>query len=363
MEEKKKTTKIILSGGGTGGSVTPLLAFRDYVLDSEEKNNFSFIWVGTENGIEKEMVEAEMIRYLSIKSGKLRRYFSLQNFTDFFKILSGYFEALSIIRLEKPDLVMSAGGFVSVPLVWAAWVSRIPVLIHQQDIRPGLANKLMAPFAKTITVTFKKSLDDYGAKAHQIGNPIRRRFLNSEINKEKAREYFDIKSAKPVVFIIGGGTGSESLNKLITEEAANLSSKCEIVHVFGKDKGTKPNNTSYHAYDFLDTIGMQNAYAVADIVVSRCGLGVLTELSLLAKPSILIPMPDSHQEDNAQIFTNHKAAIVLNQKELSSKKLSNEILNLIENKNKQEELAKNIKEVIKPNASREMFKFVKEIVN
>jgi UDP-N-acetylglucosamine--N-acetylmuramyl-(pentapeptide) pyrophosphoryl-undecaprenol N-acetylglucosamine transferase len=361
MKKGQKKTKIILSGGGTGGSVTPLLAFRDYVLDSEEKNNFEFIWVGTKKGIEKEMVEAEQIPYITINSGKLRRYFSLQNFTDFFKILSGYFESLSLIRREKPDLVMSAGGFVSVPLVWAAWVARIPVFIHQQDIRPGLANKLMAPFAKKITVTFQKSLEDYGIKAHQIGNPIRQKFINSKIDQDRAREYFDIHSKKPIVFIIGGGTGSEALNKLITDEAIPLSEKCEIVHVFGKDKGKKPNNTSYHAYDFLDTIGMQNAYAISDIVVSRCGLGVLTELSLLAKPSILIPMPDSHQEDNAQIFTDHKAAIVLSQKELNSKELSKEILNLIEDKSKQQKFSQNIKKVIKPNASKEMFKFVKDI--
>ncbi|MDO8259966.1 MAG: undecaprenyldiphospho-muramoylpentapeptide beta-N-acetylglucosaminyltransferase [Candidatus Magasanikbacteria bacterium] len=352
-----KNFKIFLTGGGTGGSVVPLLALRDYISASE--NNFpttNFVWIGTKGGVEEKMVADEMIPYIAIKSGKLRRYFSWQNFTDFFVILSAFFQSIEIIRQQKPDLIISAGSFVSVPLIWAGWFLGVPTLIHQQDVRPGLANKLMAPFAKIITVTFESSLSDYGNKAIWTGNPVRNQLASLNPNKDQAKKYFNINSDKPVIFVVGGGTGAIALNELVIKSLDILLPICEIIHVYGKDKGNEIKKDSYHAYEFLDTAGMSNAYTVSDLVVSRCGLGILTELSNLNKASILIPMPDSHQEDNANIFAKNKSAIVLNQKDLNAEKFSQSIINLLHNPELKKNLENKIGSVIKKNASKEIVK-------
>lgn len=350
-------TKIILSGGGTGGSVVPLLALFDNL---KNQANLEFIWLGTRGGIEEKMIASENIPYQAISSGKLRRYFSLQNLVDIFIIIFAFFESLVFLIQQKPKLIISAGSFVSVPSVWAAWILRIPVLIHQQDVRAGLANKLMAPFANIITVTFESSLSDYGKKAIWTGNPVRNQLTNLNIGREEAKKYFNINSDKPVIFVVGGGTGAIALNELIISSLNKLIPHCEIIHVFGKGKGDDTKIEGYHAYEFLDSLGMTNAYATSNLVISRCGLGILTELSNLGKASILIPMPDSHQEDNAKIFADNKAAIVLNQKDLNPEKFSNKILDLLNNAELKNKLSENIKKVIKKEASEEIVKIIKQ---
>ncbi|HTW96260.1 MAG TPA: glycosyltransferase, partial [Candidatus Methylomirabilis sp.] len=217
MENKAK--KILLTGGGTAGSVSPLLAIAE---DLRAQGGFDFLFVGTKNGIEKQMVKEARIPYRSVAAGKLRRYFDWRNFVDVFKIKLGFWQAFFLMIKERPDLVMAAGGFVAVPVVWAAWLLRVPVIIHQMDIRPGLANKLMAPFARVITVTFEKSLADYGAKAIFTGNPIKKslramRYALREDDfkkREAAVRRFGLKSGLPVIFVVGGGTGAEGINKL-----------------------------------------------------------------------------------------------------------------------------------------------------
>ena len=155
--QNNKIKKIILSGGGTAGSVTPLLAIVDE-FRKEKLDNYEFLWIGTKNGPEKKLVEDAKIKFIKINSGKLRRYFSFRNFSDIFLMIIGFFQSLIVLIKYKPNLMISAGGFVSVPVALASWILRIPILIHQQDARPGLANKIMAFFAKKITVTFEKSL-------------------------------------------------------------------------------------------------------------------------------------------------------------------------------------------------------------
>ena len=175
LSQNKKFVKIILTGGGTGGSVAPLLGVAEMLQRRDAKScvstdaGYEFLWIGTKHGPERAMVEREKIEFIAIPSGKMRRYASFKNFIDPFFILAGFFKSLYIILKWKPDFVMSAGSFVSVPVIWAAWLLRVPSLVHQQDARPGLANVLMAPFAGVITVTFEKSLMDYGKKAVWIG--------------------------------------------------------------------------------------------------------------------------------------------------------------------------------------------------
>ncbi|MEA1963288.1 MAG: UDP-N-acetylglucosamine--N-acetylmuramyl-(pentapeptide) pyrophosphoryl-undecaprenol N-acetylglucosamine transferase, partial [Patescibacteria group bacterium] len=325
---QNKNVKIILSGGGTGGSVTPLLAMVDLLRSGQGSKSLErllepeFLWIGTKDGPERQLVESSGIRFMSIPSGKLRRYLSLQNVLDFFQICLGFWQSFFIVLKEKPNLIISAGSFVSAPLAWAAWILRAPVLIHQLDARPGLANKLMAPFAKTILVTFKKSLADYGKKAILTGNPIRKEFIENKIGKREAAQKIGMRTDKPIALVIGGGTGAGAINALILKNIGSLTKVCQILHITGKGKSSKKmeeameKNPGYKFFEFLDAFGLIKVFAAADIIISRAGMGTLTELSYAAKPTILIPMPDSHQEENAEIFFKEEAAIVLSQKEL-----------------------------------------------
>lgn len=216
-----KKIKILFSGGGSGGPVTPLLAVLE-TMREQNLGELDFLWLGTSNGPEKEMVERENISFRIISGGKLRRYFTYKNFIDLFFIAKGFFESIFIIKKFKPSLVMSAGAFVSVPVVWAAYFFRIPIIIHQQDARPGLANKLMAPFATAITVTFEKSLRDYGKKAVWVGNPIRQDFTKLKLSKREASQKFGLRTAKPILAVMGGGTGAVAINDLVLQSATEL---------------------------------------------------------------------------------------------------------------------------------------------
>ncbi len=361
MTQNNKKIKIILSGGGTGGSVVPLLA----VAQELEKNcdfSFDFLWVGTKNGPEKKMVKEAGIYFQAINSGKLRRYFSWENFLDIFRVFWGVWESLFLIFKYKPDIVLSAGAFVSVPLAYAAWAWRVPIIIHQQDARPGLANKLMAPVARVVTVAFEKSLKDYGKRAVWVGNPVRES-LKLDISPGEARGRLGLKKDMPTCLIMGGGTGALALNKLVLESLNEITCFCQIIHITGKGKMfnlEKHNN--YYVFEFLRERELALAYSSADLVISRCGMGALTELSFLAKPTILIPMPDSHQEDNARIFAKARATIVLDQKTLNSQEFVLNIKKILKNKKLRQDLSHNISKVIKRGSSNEIAKIACSIL-
>ena len=271
--KNNKIKKIILSGGGTAGSVTPLLAIVDE-FKKEKLNNYEFLWIGTKKGLEKKMVQDVKIKFIKINSGKLRRYFSFHNFSDIFLIIFGFFQSLIILIKYKPNLMISAGGFVSVPVAFASWILRVPILIHQQDARPGLSNKIMSFFAKKITVTFKKSLNDYSRKAIWIGNPIRSNIEKLKIDKKTTIQKIKLNNKKPIILVIGGGTGSLFINNLIIKNLEKLTKFCQIIHITGKNKSINfnINKINYKVFEFLDLMKLADVYSIADIVISRCGM-------------------------------------------------------------------------------------------
>ncbi len=371
MAEERNNKKIMFSGGGTGGSVTPLLVIAEELLKDDK--NLEIIFIGTKNGLEKKMVSdfSGQIKYISLPSGKWRRYFSLNNILDIFKIIYAFFKSFFILRKERPNVIVTAGGFVGVPLVWAAAFCRIPVLVHQQDIRPGLANKLMAPFARVITVTFEKSLTDYGPRAVLTGNPAKdTSFLG---NTAETRKKYNLKQDIPFVLVTGGGTGAFAINNLVVEALPNLLSFCQIINLTGKgkkpeiaDKINSELNESvggYQAIEFVESREFINLLKASDLIVSRCGLGVLTEISACGKAAILIPMPHSHQEDNAFLFKDKKAAIVLNQDYLSAKDLSDEIKIVLGDSKLRGELSHNVFKIMKPEGARNITAIIWEIIN
>lgn len=225
--------RVIFSGGGTLGSVTPLLAVSEAL--SEKDPGAEFLWVGTADGPEQETVERYGLGFRAITSGRLRRFWTLSNLLTPFLVLKGLSDALSLLRRWKPDVVVSAGGFVAVPVVWAAWLLRIPAHIHQMDWRPGLANKLAAPFSRSVSVVFGKSAEDFPRKKVKVtGNPVRREILQGDASV--ARERFGLEIGTPVVLVLGGGTGALNLNLLTADAAPEICRRAQILHLTGKGK-------------------------------------------------------------------------------------------------------------------------------
>jgi len=367
--------KVLLTGGGTAGSVVPLLAvvkklnLSPTLIGEKQKqetglqlgSRIEFLFLGTRKGIPEKRLVGD-IPYKSIFSGKLRRYFSWQNFIDPFLFFLGFWQSIFIILKFKPNIILSAGSFVSVPVIWAGWLLGVPSLIHQQDIRPGLANKLMAPFASRITVTFKKSLKDFSQrKTVWTGNPVREEILLGD--KNKASEIFNLENNLPTILVMGGGTGALKLNTIIVQLIPELTRFCQIIHLTGQGKKIIEENrfSRYHPYEFLEQ-ELKDAYAVADLVISRAGLSSLTELSALGKPSIVIPIPDSHQEENAEFFKEKKAAIVIEQKNINAHNLLNQVRILLNDSDKLNSLSNNIKKIMKPNASQKIANIVLKTV-
>lgn len=357
----------MLSGGGTGGSVTPLLAVAEVLL--AESKELEVVFIGTRQGPEKELVAAfagpRPLRFIPLKSGKWRRYFSWRNFFDLFRIGVAFFQALQILRTEKPDLVVSAGSFVSVPLIWAAAFKKIPILIHQQDVRPGLANRLMAPFARAITVTFEKSLIDYGPKAALIGNPIKDLGSYQE-GLALTRQKYQLGAQEPLLLVIGGGTGARAINEIFFEIGAELSADYRIIHLTGTGKlprpGAKKFPENYRLFEFLPHEEVLALLAAADLVVSRAGLGVLTELAALKKASIIIPMPQSHQEDNAALVKQAGAALVFEQAEAVPLFLKQAIRELLGDPEKRAVLGQKISRLISGQAAAKMAGIIWEML-
>ncbi len=356
-------TKIILSGGGTGGSVSPLLAIAQEI--KEMKPDADFLFVGTKKGIpERAMIKPfPYIKYQSISSGKLRRYFSLYNLTDLFLILKGFIQSFFIISKFKPQAVLSAGAFVSVPLAWVAWILRVPVFIHQQDVRPGLANKLMAKVSKKITVSFEKSLESFSLnKTILTGNPVSPKILTGE--REKAINRFELKSNWPCLLIMGGGTGALEINQAIEEIIFDLIKFCQVIHLTGSQKKSgKFIHDNYHQIEFLKQEDLANIYLRADLVISRAGLGALTELSILKKPAIIIPIFGSHQEVNANYFAEKKAIVLFGRKKIDSQNLLIKVKELILDNKQRSLLSLNISKLANIEASKKISKIILENIS
>ena len=343
--------KTALVGGGTGGTITPLLAVTEILR--KRYHDAVIIYIGTNSPTEQALVERAGIKYFQIPAGKLRRYFSLRNLIDPLKVLAGFFKAYGILRAEKPDAIMSVGSFVGVSVIWAGRLLGIPALIHQQDVIPGLANKLVSSAAKTISVTFESSLRDFPKnKTVWVGNPIRAELLMG--SREQAAKIFNLKLGQPTVLVFGGGTGAAPVNELVAGASFRLVEFCQLIHIFGPQKTLiNLKHENYHTYEFLAD-EMKDAYAVADVVVCRAGLASITEVAALGKPAVFIPMPHTHQEANAELLKRYNAAVVLDQQSIDAEFLVNVIQGLLANPGWRKVLSKNISQLAKPDAGEKL---------
>lgn len=311
--------RIILTGGGTAGHVIPNLALFPHLT-----HQCDILYIGSTNGIEKELITKRGISYKAISSGKLRRYFDWKNFTDPFRILKGFFQSIHHIRKFKPHVIFSKGGFVSVPVILAGALLRIPIIAHESDITPGLATKITSPFAKKVCTTFLETTSYLPAKkALYTGSPTRDSLKNG--NKEKGYSFTGLSSSLPIVLVMGGSLGSVAINRAIRNSLTLLTKDMQIIHLCGKGNiDPTISNDRYVQYEYIDN-ELCDVFSITDFIISRAGSNSINEFLFLEKPSLLIPLSKSasrgDQIINAKSFEKQGYSLVLEEENLTEASL------------------------------------------
>ena len=309
--------RIVLTGGGTAGHVTPNIA----LLPRLKELDYDIHYIGSYDGIESRLIPDYDIPYYGISTGKLRRYFDPKNFSDPFRVLKGYGEARKILKKIKPDVVFSKGGFVAVPVVRAAASLKIPCIIHESDMTPGLANKLCIPVAQKVCCNFPETLQNLPAdKAVLTGSPIREELARG--NKIAGLDLCGFTANKPVVMVIGGSLGAANVNAAVREALPELLKDFQVVHICGKEKvdNLLLNTSGYKQFEYVKT-ELKDIFAMADVVISRAGANAICELLSLQKPNILIPLCNGSRGDqilNAQSFESQGFSIVLQEDDITT---------------------------------------------
>lgn len=317
--------RIVLTGGGTAGHVTPNIA----LLPSLKEAGYEISYMGSYDGIEKRLISDFDIPYIGIATGKFRRYLDIKNFSDPFRVIKGYMEAKKYLAEFMPDVVFSKGGFVSVPVVRAAAALHIPCILHESDMTPGLANKLCIPVADKICCNFPETLkllpED---KSVLTGSPIRKELAAG--NKLAGLKMCGFTANKPVIMVIGGSQGASNVNKAIREALPRLLNDYQVVHLCGKDKidNLLLNTPGYKQFEYIKS-ELKDLFAMADIVISRAGANAICELLALKKPNILIPLPTTSSRGdqilNAKSFESQGFSIVLSEEDLTTELLMDKV--------------------------------------
>lgn len=363
--------RILFTGGGTGGHIFPIIAIKESFQDAHD-----FYYLGPDSFAKENLTRLDSRRARQagfktkfILAGKLRRYFSFLAPIDFIKTIIGIIQSFICLFFWMPDVIFSKGGYGSFPVVFAGWIYRIPIVLHDSDAVPGLANRKMAKFAKRIILSFagseKHFKNKYQKKIIVIGNPIRKElFCEGQACLPAGRGLFKINSSpstalgasKPVVLILGGSQGAQKINETVINILPRLLEIAEVIHGCGQEnfksleKETQ-KSPDYHLYSFLNAEQMKHALALADLIINRAGAGSIFEIAALGKPSILIPLPNSaqnHQRENAYEFAKISGAIVLDQENLTPNLFLEQITNLLSNPQKLSEMSQKAKSFYNP---------------
>lgn len=329
----EKTKKIVMTGGGTAGHVTPNIA----LMPALQEAGYDITYIGSYNGMEKELIEAQHIPYIGISSGKLRRYFDWKNFSDPFKVLKGYSQAVSILKKLKPNIVFSKGGFVSVPVVLAAKKCKIPAIIHESDITPGLANRIAIRGAKKVCCNFPETMQYLPSeKAVLTGSPIRRELFSGDA--EAALRYCGFPNHdKPVLLVVGGSSGSKVVNQAVREILPELLEQFYVIHLCGKGNLDNQLNgiIGYTQFEYANA-ELTDMFALADMAVSRAGANSICELLALYKPNILIPLSAAASRGdqilNAKSFAKQGFSYVIEEENLTKQSLLDAIKEVYTNR-------------------------------
>jgi UDP-N-acetylglucosamine--N-acetylmuramyl-(pentapeptide) pyrophosphoryl-undecaprenol N-acetylglucosamine transferase len=326
--------KIVLTGGGTAGHVTPNLA----LLPSLKERGYEILYIGSYNGIERKLIENAGIEYSGISSGKLRRYFDLKNFSDPFRVLKGCAEARRLIKKYRPDVVFSKGGFVSVPVVLAAKHYKIPTIIHESDMTPGLANKICIPSAAKVCCNFPETLAYLpNDKAVLTGSPIRKELLEGD--RITGLNYSGLSASRPIILVIGGSLGSVAVNRAVRAVLPKILETYQVIHICGKGNLDEHliGRNGYVQYEYVDA-PLRHLFAAADLIISRAGANSICEILALKKPNILIPLSASASRGdqilNARSFEKQGFSKVLEEEHLTDDNLLNTIQDTYHNRQK-----------------------------
>ena len=333
--------KIVLTGGGTAGHVTPNIA----LLPALREAGYEVYYMGSYDGIEKRLINDFDVPYTGIATGKFRRYLDPKNLTDPFRVIKGFGESRKYLKELQPDIVFSKGGFVSVPVVRAAASLKIPCIIHESDMTPGLANKLCIPVAQKICCNFPETMENMPAgKAVLTGSPIRSELTQG--NKLAGLDMCGFTANKPVIMVIGGSQGAANVNKAVREALPQLLETFQVVHLCGKGKldNLFLNTPGYKQFEYIKA-ELKDLFAMADLVISRAGANAICELLALKKPNILIPLPTASSRGdqllNAASFEAQGFSIVINEDDLTTNLLVNKVHELYENRADYTEVMKN----------------------
>jgi len=362
--------RIAFTGGGTGGHLFPILAVAQEIktlisanlfqIPAGEGTNVEFMFVGPKT-VGEETLAQEGIIHKSIMAGKLRRYADWQNIFDILKIPCGLVQSLWHLFFFMPDVVFSKGGYGAIPVVLAAWIYRLPVIIHESDSEPGLTNKFCASFSRRVAISFESAAKYFPpAKTALTGNPVRSSLFGG--TKEAAKKLFGLTETKPVILILGGSQGAQAINDLVFTSLLLITGRCEIIHQCGPSNyetikqmldGKTPSE--YHLFPFLDNEQMRQAMTAADLIVARAGAGTIAEIAALGKPSILIPLPNAaadHQLKNAEEFAKSGATVIIEQMNLTPHLFQSEIFSLLDKPDLLKKMSEDAKKFAHPDAAK-----------
>ena len=320
--------KIVMTGGGTGGHVTPNLA----LIPRLQADGWEIHYIGAANSIEQQLISAVPgVKFYCVSVGKLRRYFDPKNFSDPFRVIKGVAQATRIIRRIKPDVVFSKGGFVSVPVVYGAHFNHVPVVTHESDLTPGLANKLCLPFASAQCCTFPEAVKYAKGKGVYTGTPLRPEIFEGD--RERGLKTFGLNANLPVLMGVGGSSGAQAINECVREALPQLMQGFQVLHLCGRGNLSDrlAGSKNYVQVEYLDR-EMADAYACADVLISRAGSNSLCEILALKKPALLIPYPmgasRGDQILNAESFEKRGLSRVMQQDQMTAETLAREVIRL-----------------------------------
>ncbi len=361
---------IILAGGSTGGPITPLLSIIR--LWQKQDTRITPVIFDVKNSYGEAISKKDNIEFKKIYTGKLRRYWTIKNLLTPFLLIIGFFQSVYYLRKFHPRLVIGAGGFVQLPAMYAAWVMRIPRVIHQQDVMVTLSNKLCSPIANLITTTFEFSIRDFsqgtglgpkyiqGTKVYWTGNPSL--YEDLSINKDiSLPKEIKLKSDLPVLLVMGGAKGASPLNQIIYSALPELTKVVQIIHITGPGKKTERNQDNYYAIELSNN--MAALYQTADIILARAGINTLTELAEFSKPSIIVPMPNTHQELNAELLFRTQSSLVLDQKDLDAELIIKAIRKILFESDRQKLYADNMRKLFPKNATKNILSLIMKLLD
>ncbi|MBV9865916.1 MAG: undecaprenyldiphospho-muramoylpentapeptide beta-N-acetylglucosaminyltransferase [Abitibacteriaceae bacterium] len=383
------TLKILVTGGGSSGHISPALAIIKTLQELAAQTGADwtprFLYLGGKRGLEKDLVEKAGIPFVGVETGKLRRYLSRENLTDLFRIPVGTWQALQEVRNFRPDVVLATGGYVAVPPVIAAAMLRVPILIHEQTVQIGLANRITARFATRIALSFESAMYELPPalrhKAFVAGNPVRSTIFNGQA--EEARRHFSFNpddDSLPTLYVTGGSQGARILNRAVEAVLPDLLSVCRIIHQCGQQppgqeqdydrlqravSQLSPELSRRYGLTRFIAEELKHVFALADLVVGRAGAGTVSELCALGKPAIyvpLVPTGGDEQTRNAKMCQRVGAAIIIPQADFDGLSLLSEVKTLLADKSRLDVMGRAASSLAKPNAARDMAEAVLALV-